>query len=131
MTKFIDVIHIIIFAINVRAFALTEPPAILFTPIHILIDSRPLNVNVIWECVLLWSFFSNWQYLSCFIKVIPSFSYSEIEAIKALRIKFRKNYSATWSETAFGNFMDNAKSKVVGGFRGIFGIHPIKAFSGD
>ena len=53
MTKFIDVIHIIIFAINVRAFALTEPPAILFTPIHILIDSSPLNVNVIWECVLL------------------------------------------------------------------------------
>ena len=53
MAKFMHFIHIIIFAINVRAFALTGPSPILFAPIRNLIDSRPLNVNVIWDCVLL------------------------------------------------------------------------------
>ena len=85
------------------AFALTGVPAILFASIRVLIDSGATKC----ECDMgmrpitkfLFKLIYNENILSAFRKVIQSLSYSEIEIIKDFGIKFRKNHSATWSDT--------------------------------
>ena len=77
---------------------MTGPPVILFALIRVLIDSRPpkceCNMGMRPITKFLFKLY-NGSIFPAFRKVIPSLSYSEIEAIKALRIKFRKNHSAT------------------------------------
>ena len=76
---------------------------ILFTSIRILIDSLPpkckCNMGMRPIKKFLFKLIYNGNIFPAFRKLIPSICYSEIKAINALGIKFRKNHSATWSET--------------------------------
>ena len=99
---------------------------ILFASVRIFIDSRSPKCECnngkrpVTKFVLKLVYNEN---VHAFRKVIPSLWNSKIEAIKVLEINFRKNQSATWSETVI--------SFLAGNFRGILGIHSIKSFSGD
>ena len=74
---------------------MTGPPVILFASIRVLIDSRPpkREGNIAMRPVTksLFKLIYNGNIFPAFKKVIPSLSYSEIEAIKALGIKFRRD----------------------------------------
>ena len=82
---------------------LTGSHVILFSSKRLLIDSRPPNS----ECNMgtrpitkfLFKLIYNSNIFPAFRKVILSLRYSEIEALKALGLKFWKIHNATWSET--------------------------------
>ena len=82
---------------------MTGPPFILFASIRVFIDSLPpkCECNMGMRTKFLFKLIYNGNIFPAFRKVIPSLSYSEIEATKALGSKFWKNHSAVWPETEF------------------------------
>ena len=78
---------------------MTGPPVILFTSIRVLIDSRPpkceCNMGMRPIVNFLFKLIYNGNIFPAFRKVILSLSYREIEANKALGIKFSKSDTAT------------------------------------